>query len=286
MNNIRVWACAALLLVCTAPTLAQDQTNKGGVPGAQRDAAALLAAPSHDATIGCTWAFVSGSANTYLAFCVTANGNITYLETPKGHRQIDNNLSFVGEGYGLFDANAPNTYYDYAYTDSGNWNPTSILRQTSTFVKLLRTTSDGIWTLTQTITQMAGSSSAQIAMNLKNNTGVARTAYLLRYADINADDNLNNNGDGTSNSAFIWNSSPNPSTLAPAYGLVLRNVGQVQFPQWGGFAQGTPDGPNPCAFANSWTGGVAFGNLSAVLVYVGTVPAKSSKTVILSYNGL
>jgi hypothetical protein len=284
MSHIRVWACASLLFVGTMPVFAQDQPKHNRPFDGQADAAtAQVVAP---ATTGCSWAFVSGSANTYLAFCVTANGNITYLETPVNHRQIDNNLAFVGEGYGLCDSTAPATYYDYAYTDSGNWNSTSVLSQTATAVKLKRTTSDGAWTLTQTITQMASSSSAQIVMNLKNNTATTRNAFLLRYADINADDQLTNNGDGTTNGAFIWNSSPDPSTLAPAYGLALMNVGNVQFSQWGAFAQGTPDGPNPCAFANSWTGGNASGNLSAVLVYAGSVQAHGTKTVTVNYKGL
>lgn len=37
----------------------------------------------------CYWTFTSGSGNTYLSYCVTPNGNITYLETPHGYAQIN-----------------------------------------------------------------------------------------------------------------------------------------------------------------------------------------------------
>jgi hypothetical protein len=71
----------------------------------------------------CYWTFTSGSGNTYLSYCITPNGNITYLETPHGYVQINHTYAalFGGEGYGLCDANVPTQYYDYGYGDSGNW---------------------------------------------------------------------------------------------------------------------------------------------------------------------
>jgi hypothetical protein len=71
----------------------------------------------------CYWTFTSGSGNTYLLYCITPNGNITYLETPHGYVQINHTYAALlgGEGYGLCDANVPTQYYDYGYGDSGNW---------------------------------------------------------------------------------------------------------------------------------------------------------------------
>lgn len=177
------------------------------------------------------WTFTSGSGNTYLSYCVTPNGNITYLETPHGYAQINHTYAALldGEGYGLCDANVPTQYYDYAYGDSGNWGATSLVSQTATSMKFTRNTSDGFWTLTQTITQVAGSSSVKVVMTLKNNTAVGRTAYLVRYADINADNFNSNFGSGTGSGAFIWNNSPDPAALSQRYGLALQNVGTPQF---------------------------------------------------------
>jgi len=237
----------------------------------------------------CYWTFTSGSGNTYLSYCITPNGNITYLETPHGYVQVNHTYAALlgGEGYGLCDANVPTQYYDYAYGDSGNWGATSLVSQTATSMKFTRNTSDGFWTLTQTITQVAGTSSVKVVMTLKNNTAVARTAYLVRYADIDADNFNFNFGSGTGNGAFIWNSSPDPAALTQRYGLALQNVGTPQFPARDGFVQTTVYGPNPCAFADNWAGATpTYADLSAVLAYVATIPAKGSKTVTLSYKGM
>jgi hypothetical protein len=123
-------------------------------------------------------------------------------------------------------------------------------------------------------------------MILKNNTSVARIAYLIRYANIDADNFEFNYGDGTTNSAFIWIPMQNAATLPKSNGLALQNLGTPTFTQWGAFVQTTPFGPNPCAFANSWTYGPSYADFSAVLAAVGTVPARGSRTLTVSYKGL
>jgi hypothetical protein len=55
-----------------------------------------------------------------------------------------------------------------------------VLSHDAKSVKIARTTADGNWTLTQTITQVTGPPSAKIAMALTNNTSVTRQAFLLR----------------------------------------------------------------------------------------------------------
>ena len=237
----------------------------------------------------CYYPFTSGSGNTYLYYCITPNANITYLETPHGYAQINHTLPYPpdgGEGYGICDATAVTAYFDYAYEDSGNWGPISIVSQTATVMKFARTTSDGVWTLTQTISQVPSGPSVKLAMVLKNNTSVARTAYLIRYANIDADNFQFNYGDGTTNSAFIWIPMQNAATLPKSNGLALQNVGTPTFTQWGAFVQTTAFGPNPCAFANNWTYGPSYADFSAVLAAVGTVRAKGSRTLTVSYKGL
>lgn len=217
-----------------------------------------------------------------IRYCVTVNGNIPNLEIPVGHFQLDAN----GEGYGVCDASVPTAYYDYGYTDSGTWGPATFTSQTN-LVKVVRATTDGVWTLTQSIIEGSSPLFIKVVMALHNNSSTARTAYLVRYADVDADGTVLNSGqDGTTNSAFAWNSSGDASNLIATYGLRMQNEGVPQFPQWGGLAQNTPDGPNPCAFAFNWTGGVATGiDGSQVMAYVGTVPAHSTKTATLTYRG-
>jgi hypothetical protein len=81
------------------------------------------------------------------------------------------------EGYAICDVsnsdpqgNGRVAYSDFAATGAtANWNPPVVLSHNATSVKIARTTSDGIWTLTQTITQMAktASGSKSVTMTYK-----------------------------------------------------------------------------------------------------------------------
>jgi hypothetical protein len=254
---------------------------------ATKKAAARAALPGPLSTILCSYTFVSGSGNTYLKYCVTANGNITYLETPFGHAHIGGNgeLSSFGEGYGICNESPAAEYHDYAgFGDSGNWGPPALLSLTATSVKIARSTSDLNWTLTQTITQMAGANpSIKIVLALKNNQAVSKVAYLVRYADVDADAQFLNNFDATQNSAAGWNSH---GVNDFSYGLQLQNVGTPHFGYWNGFAQNIANGPNACAFAFNSPGTVITAtDGSVVMAYVGPVPAGGTKTATVTYRG-
>jgi hypothetical protein len=136
--------------------------------------------------------------------CVTANGNITQLETPQFHEHIA--AGIFGEGYGICDATSGTEYFDYAdFGDSANWGPPTLVTQSATLVKIVRTTADGAWTLTQNVTMVPGASpTVKIAMALKNNTTIDRIAFLMRYADVDANSSFINSLGATSNSAFGW----------------------------------------------------------------------------------
>ena len=67
----------------------------------------------------------------------------------------------------------------------GTWGAPVLLSSTASVVRIARTTTDGLWTLTQTITKQPGVQPyAKITMALKNNTGITKDAYLVRYADV------------------------------------------------------------------------------------------------------
>ena len=54
-------------------------------------------------------------------------------------------------------------------------------------MKIVRTTTDGMYTLTQAITQNAGNALAQVSMAIKNNTTTQHHVGILRYADVDAE---------------------------------------------------------------------------------------------------
>ncbi|MBZ5654218.1 MAG: hypothetical protein LAO56_02950 [Acidobacteriia bacterium] len=238
------------------------------------------ATPSPLADPGCSFLFTSGAGNTFFSYCLTTNGNITQLRTPEGHFQISNPI----EGYGICDATTGIEYFDYAFEDSLNWGPTTVASQTATSMKFVRTTSDGVWTLTQTITQMASTSSVKLTMALKNNSADSRPALLLRYTDVDVDDVLQNNFDSTLNSAMAWNSF---GSGASPFGLVLQNVGTPPFPDYFGFVQTIPGIVHPCIpFANRSFGPALGIDGSLVMAYQGIFPKKATKTFNMSYKGL
>jgi hypothetical protein len=145
-------------------------------------------AGSPQATQTCQVTYSSGTLATATEFCVTVNGNIpqfsvrgTQLFTPTGDA---GDL----EGYGFCDVTGAQRYYDYAAYDNDLWNA-STLKQTGNTVTVTRTTKDGNWQLTQTIVNVPATATAfggaKVTMKLKNLSGVARSAQLVRYAAEN-----------------------------------------------------------------------------------------------------
>jgi hypothetical protein len=248
----------------------------------QKQSAAVQGATHSPAVSVCSFTFTSGTLDTFLKFCVTANGNITQFETPLGVEDVA--IGDASEGYGICDFTSNTEYFDYA--DAGastNWGPSSVVQQTSKSIKIARTSSDGVWTLTQTINQIAGNlPSAQVVMALKNNTATDRSVRLMRFVDVDADGNFNNELDATNKAAFGWNSFG----LQNAYGLVLFNVGKSPFDH-AGFVQNIAGGPAPCnpfAFASLTTLTNTDGSL--VHLYNIDVPKGMTKTVTVGYKGM
>jgi hypothetical protein len=129
-------------------------------------------------------------------------------------------------------------------------SPAVVLSHSATKIKIARTTSDGIWTLTQTIAQVAATSSVKVSMTLKNNTAVSREVQFSRFADIDADGTTSNTVDSTINDAMIFNSVGRGGS----FGLALQNVGTSPF-TYLGFIRNTPSALSPCTpFTNQAIG--------------------------------
>lgn len=264
------------------PSLKKVNPQQEAAAAAAQESAAQAVPHGSNATTACSFTFTSGANGTFLKYCVTANGNIVQLQTPLGHEHIA--VGTFGEGYGICNVDfGVVEYHDWAgFGDSGNWGPATVVSHTATAVKIARTTGDGVWTLTQTITQVASTASVKVAMALKNNTSVARTVYLVRYADVDADGVFGNTFDASLNSAAGWNDN----VTSNPFGLLLQNVTTSPFGYHSGFTQPIPNGPNACAFAFNSTNGVATGvDGSVEMVYADVINANASKTATMSYKG-
>jgi hypothetical protein len=286
------------VLVLSSLTFAQGSDKSGAnlqqqvAAGSAQTRAAQATFRSLFATSLCSFTFTSGADETFVKYCVTANGNIAQLETPQFHEHIA--AGAFGEGYGLCDASFGVEYFDYAdFGDSANWGPATLVTQSATLVKIARTTADGAWTLTQNITMVPGTSpSVKVAMALRNNTTTDRVAFLMRYADVDANTSFINSFGATSNSGFGWD----PTVFANiglrgnfGVNLVADALPQQLSPDLGpqGFTQSTPAGPSPCnPYSQMFPGLNTAADGSVVAIYELGVPKKGSKSVTMHYKGM
>ena len=267
------------------PGQTEADANQQADTAAQESIAQTSISPF--ATTSCSYNFISGSSNTFLGYCVTVNGNILQIQTPFGQNMLGAN----GEGYGICNESPAINYTDYGVSDTGNWKSAVVVSHSSTSVKIARTTADGRWTLTQTITMVPKTFSITVVMALKNNQSAAHVAYLVRFAD--AEPASPSPGDVVTQfwTGGLSSALARTYQLDPNYGLQLSNVGIPPFSFWQGYAQFLTTGPNACAFAfnegqNNYVNRFGNENGSIEMAYVGTVAAGQTKTVTLSYHGL
>jgi hypothetical protein len=241
-------------------------------------------------TSTCSYSFtVAGKLNSFLSFCVTANGNIASIQSPSGFDYISQ--GGVGEGYGICDLSTGTSYYDWSYIDSGTWAAPVLVSSTATAVKIARTTSDGLWTLTQTIAKQAGVQPyAKITMVLKNNTGISKDAYLVRYADVDpaaspfTDSSFLESFDSSQYSAWGYGALNN-SVGDNALGLMLEEIGQPNVPYgFEGLVQNTSAGPNPCNPGANYAGYQASVDGSVEMLWILELGPEKSGTVNAKYE--
>lgn len=242
------------------------------------------------ATSTCSYFFtVPGKLNSFLSYCVTVNGNIVSLQSPSGFDSIAQ--GGAGEGYGVCDASTGKSYYDWAYTDSGTWGAPVVLSSTATAVKIARTTTDGLWTLTQTITKQSGVQPfAKITMALKNNTAITKDAYLVRYADVDpanssfTDSSFLESFDSSQYAAWGYGALNN-SVGDFSLGLMLEEIGQPNVPYgFEGIAQNTSAAPDPCNPGANYAGYQASVDGSVELFWVLELGAQKTGTVNAKYE--
>lgn len=301
---MKLRAIASLLIVmaallAAATTQAQNQAAPVALP---HRAAANSASTSNGkpipqtsvnssplATGVCSYPFTIGSGSSYMNYCITVNGNFANFQSPAGVEMLDQFAAY--EGYGICDNSSSTQYYDYEYGDSGNWNAPKTVTNTATEVKIERVTSDGFWTLTQTITKEAGPPPyAKIAMELKNNSAVTKYGLFLRYANFNPDQAANTgdfaeNYDGDFNSTWGYNSWADQTLNgSDPYGLMLQNLGTPSSAIDGhaGVAIADDLGPAPCTAGNN-AGTITYGIGSGVLLYYFDLGPRQTATVTARY---
>ena len=230
------------------------------------------------ADTACSFSYSSGPLTTFTRYCLSGNGNIVQFDSPSGFEFINN--GDVMEGYGLCDLTPNVSYYDYASLDSGNWGATVVTTKNATTQVFTRTTGDGLWELTQTITQIKATAlstgAVKIIMALKNLSTISREVTLLRVANIDAGAvSISDEFVSSDNSAFgqepgaSWGLGLTTNTFTYAHNGAVFNV---------------PTGPDPCHYVahivnTSFTGDGSIGHVYAIFV-----PKGATRTVMMTYK--
>jgi hypothetical protein len=229
-------------------------------------------------TTACSFSYSSGPLPTFTRYCLSVNGNIVQFDSPSGFEYLNNgNLM---EGYGFCDVTPNIAYYDYASVDSSNWGQSVATTLNATTAQFVRSTSDGIWQLTQTVKQIpataTGPGSVKITMALKNLSTISRNVTLLRIANVDAGPSpLNDEFVSSFDSAFgqepgaSWGLGLTTKTFTFAHNGVVETV---------------PTGPDPCHYVTHISNVAFVGDGSLGHVYAITVPSKATKTVTMTYK--
>jgi hypothetical protein len=284
MRKNRRYLPAAFVLVAVIATQAQmgqvrNRARDESVEQSNLAAKQQYVEASPDATTVCKYPFTAGTGNKFIKYCVTVNGNIVSFQSPATHEYLAS--SPIGEGYAVCDFASGTRYYDYAGYGSSGWGAATQVSSSATSVKIARTTNDGLYTLTQTITLNAGQSLAQVSMALKNNDTSAHDVGLIRYADVDANGSTSNSFDYTNRTAFGY--TPGSTTLG--YGLqtiFVSNSANAFFN--GAFSQDVPNGPTCQIFTSvlgplQSTDGSIFTEADSP-----TLAPKASATVVTQYK--
>ena len=126
--------------------------------------------------------FESGAGATYLKVCVSGDGTLEEFQSPAGYQQLpvaaDNK-----EGYALCSGTRV-LGYDAGLDESG-FGPATIIQPggVGTFpLSIVRTTTDGVFQLTQAFTRDTGEKDFTVAMTVKNLSAASVSAVkLTRY---------------------------------------------------------------------------------------------------------
>ena len=266
------------LLTLCALSFAESRSaaNQGQAAPIIDKKSALAAVVSSPLSTDCAFPFSTGSGFALLKYCVTANGNIVNFESPETIQLVSGS-----EGYGICDVSSHVAYSDDGFFgDTGNWSPATVVSHNTKSVKIVRTTLDNRWTLTQTVTLVSGPpASAKIDLALKNNSPGPQEAFLVRYADVDVV-NTANNFDATADSAFAWNSFGGMG--GQPFGFELQDQGTTRF-EFTAFAQTTFRPPDPCS-ASFIPGLHASIDGSVAIFYDLPFSKPSTATVTVSYG--
>jgi hypothetical protein len=213
----------------------------------------------------------TGSGDNFIDVCVSNHGNVAVFATPTDH--------IFDEGYAVCRGIDP-TYIDFNGLDSG-WGAATTTDLSP--VTIVRTTTDGVFTLTQKFAVDTSEKDLTITMILKNNSAVTQTSIrLMRGGDYDIQGLTGDNiFDRSSHSVFGRGGGGVPDVLTTT-GMSLT---ATTFATGHLTAVHAQSGPNDCSDDKIAT--PAEGDLGGRVVYLlGNIGPGQSKTVKVTYRKL
>jgi hypothetical protein len=171
-----------------------------------------------------------------LTACVSGHGNINQLSYGPFLGPVDH---VVNEGYCLVDPNAPSTvYWDAGGNGEANWG-VATQSSTATTTTVTRTTTGGIYTLTQNIFFKYGSRLVLIGNVLKNNDSAAHQVRFVRYADLDMEGTAGSDVVDTGGVSAMDHETNGVALTSLGDPDLVSNVGPESFTNWNGGGKST-----------------------------------------------
>ena len=161
----------------------------------------------------CDRPFTYGTGVAGTTVCFSNDGTLVQFAAAP-NEQIRNGVT--AEGYMLCDRTSGTNYYDFTGIEAGWADP--VVSQPNGAGKfpltITRRTTDGVWELVQTYAFSNPNGVVTMVMKATNRSTTKRTAFLMRFADVDADNSTTNDLAGKSlNSAWIHKNTPNGQGL-------------------------------------------------------------------------
>ena len=188
-------------------------------------------------SLGCAVTFTNPGPPALTA-CVSGHGNVNDLVyNPFGGAQDQMNA----EGYCLRDMGKNTVYYDASGAEAG-WG-TATQSSTATTTTVTRTTTDGVYTLTQNIFFKYGSRLVLVGNLVKNNDTVSHSVRFSRYADLDMDQTSDNDLADVAGLSVVAQETNGVALTSLGNPALLSRIGFDSFTSWNG------SGKSTCSFS-------------------------------------
>jgi hypothetical protein len=249
----------------------------GSVLPAQQVTASSQPFPS-----ACAYTFTSGTGGSLFRFCVTASGNVIYLETGQGVEHIyHGGQGVVEEGYAVCADSNPAPWYYGQYYDTfeslGAYWKFPVLVSLNPLI-IDRTTVDDGFRLRQTFFPNAKDQELVIEMKLTNLSKISRTNVVLkRMADLDVDythqDDL---WDRSFSSVWARNAARNAAVTLRAFPNALSTIPNFAAVEYAGIGYPCMTDSHPTPEVGDYAGHVG--------ALLGTMLPNTVRTLKVKYS--